>query len=150
MKYFITTKEITMKLSALLPIMAMVSGVLHAQTVAVEGAWVRATVPAQTGTGAFMRLTAQTPAQLVAVSSPAAGVVQVHEMSMQGDVMQMRAISALDLPAGKTVELKPGGYHLMLMDLKQTLVKGSTVPVTLVFQDPKGGKSQQVLAVPVR
>jgi hypothetical protein len=55
-------------------------------------------------------------------------VVEVHEMKMEGDVMKMRAIPALDLPAGKTVELKPGGYHVMLMDLKAPLAKGSSVP----------------------
>jgi copper(I)-binding protein len=116
----------------------------------VEGAWVRSAVPGQQGTGAFMRLTAHEPMQLVGLSTPIAGVAQVHEMKMEGDVMRMRAIGKLDLPAEQTVELKPGGYHLMLMDLKQPLVQGSMVPLSLVLRDSKGVESKLELSVPVR
>ena len=63
-----------------------------------------------------------------------AGVVEVHEMTMEKDVMKMRAMKGLDLPAGKSVELKPGGYHVMLMDLKQQMKEGDTVPMTLVVE----------------
>jgi periplasmic copper chaperone A len=119
------------------------------QLPAVEGAWVRSSVPGQQGTGAFMKLTAQETMQLVGVSTPAAGVAQVHEMKMVGDVMKMRAVDKLDLPAGRTVELKPGGYHLMLLDLKQPLVPGSTVPLTLSFRNAKGVQSKLELKVPV-
>jgi copper(I)-binding protein len=83
------------------------------------------------------------------VSSPVAGVAQVHEMKMEGDVMKMRAMPSLDLPAGQTVQLKPGGYHVMMMDLKQTLPKGSTVPLTLRFKDAQGAESKVELKVPV-
>ena len=122
-----------------------------AQTAAVkvEGAWARASVQGQTGTGAFMRLTAQGGARLVRAESPAAGVTEVHEMKMEGDVMKMRAIPALELPAGKTVELKPGGYHVMLLDLKAPLAKDTALPLTLVFQDAKGAESTLNLSVPV-
>jgi copper(I)-binding protein len=122
-----------------------------AQTAAVkvEGAWARASVQGQKGTGAFMRLTARDGARLVRAESPAAGVTEVHEMKMDGDVMKMRAVPALDLPAGKTVELKPGGYHVMLLDLKAPLAKDSVVPITLVFQDAKGAESKLELSVPV-
>jgi hypothetical protein len=115
----------------------------------VEGAWVRSSVSGQQGTGAFMKLTAQEPMQLVGVSTPVAGVAQVHEMRMVGDVMKMRAVDQLELPAGRTVELKPGGYHLMLLDLKQPLVQGSTVPLTLSFRNAKGALSKLELKVPV-
>ena len=118
-------------------------------TVKVEGAWARASVQGQTGTGAFMRLTAQDGARLVRAESPAAGVTEVHEMKMEGDVMKMRAIPALELPAGKTVELKPGGYHVMLLDLKAPLAKDTALPLTLVFQDAKGAESKLNLSVPV-
>ena len=87
--------------------------------------------------------------QLVGVSTPVAGTAEVHEMKMDGDVMRMRAISKLDLPAGQTVELKPGGYHVMLMDLKQPLAPGSTVPLTLALRDAKGVESKLELKVPV-
>ena len=130
---------------------ALVTAPAGAQTatVKVEGAWARASVQGQTGTGAFMRLTAQDGARLVRAESPAAGVTEVHEMKMEGDVMKMRAIPALELPAGKTVELKPGGYHVMLLDLKAPLAKDTAVPLTLVFQDAKGAESKLNLSVPV-
>ena len=117
--------------------------------VEVKDAWVRSTVPGQKGTGAFMKITAKDGAKLVGVSSPVAGVGEVHEMKMEGDVMKMRALPLLDLPAGKAVELKPGGYHVMLMDLKQALVKDSKVPLTLVFKDAKGAESKMELSLPV-
>ena len=115
----------------------------------VQGAWARATVQGQKATGAFMKLTAKENTKLVGASSPAAGVVEIHEMKMDGGVMKMRAVSSLDLPAGKAVELKPGGYHVMLMDLKEPLKKESSVPVTLVVKDDKGVESKIELNVPV-
>src|SRR6187399_2174562 len=89
--------------------------------VTVSGAWARATVPQQKATGAFLRMDAAQASRLVAVSSPVAARVEMHEMSMDGDVMKMREVSAIELPAGKAVELKPGAYHLMLMDLKKPI-----------------------------
>lgn len=121
-----------------------------AQSVDVKDAWARATVSGQKATGAFMKLTAKEGATLVGVSSPVAGVSEVHEMKMDAGVMKMRAVEGgLALPAGKTVELKPGGYHVMLMDLKAPLAKDSTVPVTLVFKDAKGTESKLDLSLPV-
>lgn len=117
--------------------------------VKVDAAWARASVPGQTGTGAFMKLTAKDGAKLVGASSPAAGVTEVHEMKMEGDVMKMRAVPALDLPAGKTVELKPGGFHVMLLDLKAPLAVNTVVPLTLTFRDAKGVESKQELKIPV-
>ena len=130
---------------------ALASAPAWAQSAAVqvEGAWARASVQGQKGTGAFMRLTAAQATSLVRAESPAAGVTEVHEMKMEGDVMKMRALPGLDLPAGQAVELKPGGYHLMLMDLKAPLAKGASVPLTLVFQDARGVQSQQQVQLPV-
>jgi copper(I)-binding protein len=129
---------------------ALLAGTACAQTVDVKDAWVRTSVPGQKATGAFMKLTAKDGAKLVAASSPVAGVTEVHEMKMEGDVMKMKALAGgLDLPAGKTVELKPGGYHVMLMDLKTALPKESTIPLTLVFKDAKGAESRVELKVPV-
>lgn len=118
-------------------------------TVKVEDAWVRGTVAQQKASGAFMRLTPSANARLVSASSPVAGVVEIHEMAMDNDVMRMRQVPGLDLAAGRTTELKPGGYHVMLMDLKAPLAKGSNVPVTLVFQDAKGAETQLPLQLPV-
>ena len=110
--------------------------------VKVEQAWVRPSVPGQQGTGGYMKLTARQGLRLVGAESSAAGVAQFHEMKMDGNVMTMRAAGAIDLPAGKTVELKPGGLHLMLMDLKQPLAAGTSVPLTLVLQDGRGTESR--------
>jgi copper(I)-binding protein len=115
----------------------------------VEGAWVRTAVAGQQGTGAFMRITARQAMQLIGVTSPVAGTAEVHEMRMDGDIMRMRRITKLDLPPGQTVELKPGGYHLMLMDLKQPVATGSAVPLTLLFRDASGAESRLELKVPV-
>ena len=121
-----------------------------AQNVTITNAWARATVQGQKATGAFMTLTAKDNAKLVGVSSPVAGVAEIHEMKVEKDVMKMAALpNGLDLPAGKAVELKPGSYHVMLMDLKAPLTKDSTVPVTLTFQDAKGVKSNAELKVQV-
>lgn len=102
--------------------------------VTVREPWVRATVPAQKATGAFMQLQATQPMRLVEARSPVAGVVEIHEMTMVDNVMKMRAVPGLDLPAGKAVELKPGGYHVMLMDLKGQVKEGQSVPLTLVVE----------------
>lgn len=102
--------------------------------VSIHEPWVRGTVPDQKATGAFMRLTAQTDSHLVGASSPVAGVVEIHEMKMDNGVMRMRAVPGLPLPAGRPVDLAPGGYHVMLMGLKQPLQAGDSVPISLVFE----------------
>ena len=130
---------------------ALVASTAWAQSapVVVEGAWARASVAGQKATGAFMRLTAQENTQLVRVQSPAAAVAEVHEMKMENDVMKMRAVSALDLPAGQAVELRPGGYHVMLMDLKAPLAVGSEVALTLVLRNAQGVETSVPLTLPV-
>ena len=111
--------------------------------VEIKDPWVRATVAQQKATGAFMQLTAKADSKLVEAKSPVAGVVEIHEMAMDNNVMKMRQIPGLALPAGKAVELKPGGYHVMLMDLKAQVKEGDVVPVTLVFEG-KDGKRESV------
>lgn len=102
--------------------------------VQVKDPWVRATVSEQKVTGAFMQLSAQRDVRLVEARSPIAGVVEIHEMKMDGGIMRMRPIPGIDLPAGRAVELKPGGYHVMLIDLKRQVKVGETVPLTLVVE----------------
>ena len=118
--------------------------------VAVSDAWVRGTVAGQKATGAFMQLKADADVSLVGASSPVAGIVEIHEMKMDAGVMRMSAVSALPLPAGKAVELKPGGYHVMLMALKAPLKEGDTVPVTLTFKDRDGKASTMLVNAPVK
>jgi periplasmic copper chaperone A len=128
----------------------LMSSTLAAQVAVVVEPWARATVQGQKATGAFMKITSKEGAKLVGASSPAAGITEIHEMKMDKDVMKMTAVPSLEIPAGKSVELKPGGYHVMLMDLKAPLADKSSVPVTLTFENTKGVKSQVELQVPVR
>lgn len=114
-----------------------------APPVKVENAWLRPAVKGQSGTGGFARLTSDKGATLVGVTSPVAAVAEIHEMAMEGDVMKMRPVESLSLPAGQTVELKPGGHHLMLTQLKQPLAAGSSVPVTLRLKGADGKLSEQ-------
>ena len=125
-------------------------GAVQAQPVEVGQAWIRATVQGQPSTGAFMQLKAKEATTLVAVSSPVAGVAEIHEMKMDGDIMRMRQLpQGLPLPAGKAVALAPGGFHIMLMNLKTSLPKDTTVPLTLTFRDAKGQEQRQELQLPV-
>lgn len=122
----------------------------HAQ-LAVKDPWVRATVPSQKATGAFMQVMATEDSRLVEVQSPVAGVVEIHEMTMEKDVMKMRALpNGIDLPAGKSIELKPGGYHVMLMALKQQMKEGDTVPMTLVVEGKDKKRTGIEIKVPVK
>ena len=108
----------------------------HAQApeVAVSNAWSRATPPGA-GTGAvYLTLTSPAGDTLTGVSSPAAKMAQVHEMSMDGNVMRMREVKGgLPLPAGTPVTLQPNGYHVMLMGLKAPLKRGQTLKLHLTF-----------------
>ena len=116
----------------------------------VDDAWVRATVAGQQATGAFMTLTASTDSKLIEVQSPAAKLVQVHQMSMHNDVMSMKEVKSVDLPAGKPVSLDPHGYHVMLMDLVAQVKEGDKVPLTLIIENAKGEKESVQVEAPVR
>ncbi|MCT8164948.1 MULTISPECIES: copper chaperone PCu(A)C [unclassified Pseudomonas] len=120
-----------------------------AQTTVSE-AWVRATVPHQPSTGAFMTLTASSDSKLVSVASPVAKTVQVHEMTMNGDVMGMREVKAVELPAGKAVNFDPSGLHVMLMGLNQQVKEGDKVPLTLTIEDAEGSKQTLDVQAEVR
>ena len=113
------------------------SAAAHAQ-VTVADPWVRTTVAQQTTSAAYMTITSANGGKLVDASSPVAASAEVHEMKMAGDMMKMRAVDALPLPAGKPVQLKPNGYHMMLMGLKAPIKPGEVVPIKLVIEDAKG------------
>jgi copper(I)-binding protein len=122
------------------------AGAVHGQVEA-RAAWVRGTVDGQTTAGAYMELTSGQRASLLGAESPAAGSAEIHEMKMDGNVMRMRAVERLELPPGKTVELKPGGHHMMLVDLKRPLKKGDLVPIRLKVElGDKTIKTIQVVA----
>ena len=115
-----------------------------------KDAWVRGTVPGQRASGGFMTLTSSEDARVVAVSSPVAKVAEIHVTKKDGSMMVMEHVESLALPAGKAVEFRPGGHHVMLMGLAKALAKGDTVPITLTVEDAKGRRSTLEVRAPVR
>ena len=116
--------------------LATTSPALHAQTaLKVEGAWARPTVQGQDAGGGFLKITGGATAdKLVSASAAVSKTVELHSMVMEGDVMRMREIGVIDVPAGKTVELKPGGLHVMFIGIAQPLKNGDSFPLTLRFE----------------
>jgi copper(I)-binding protein len=135
-----------LKCAAAIAFLALTLNV-HAQ-VSVKDAWIRATVPQQKATGAFFQIQSSENARLVAVQTSAAGIAEIHEMKMDNNIMKMRQLESLDLPAGKTVELKPGSFHLMLMDLKKQIKPGDVIPMTLTIEAKE--KKQVTIEVKVK
>ncbi len=120
-----------------------------AAQITVSEPWIRGTVAQQMATGAFMTLKSVKDARLIEARASVAGVVEIHEMAIENNIMRMRAVPVLELPAGRAVQLKPGGFHVMLMDLKRPLKEGETVPLTLVVES--AGKRENIeVDVPVR
>ena len=113
-------------------------------------AWVRGTVPAQKTTGAFLTLHSTDHARIVAIRSPAARSVEIHSSEMENGVMRMQAMDDFLLLPGKSVELKPGGYHVMLMGLTRPLAAGDEVPLTFVIEDPQGKRTVLEVRAEVR
>lgn len=113
-----------------------------AANVQVSDAWARATMPGQKVSAAYMTIRSAADAKLVGVSSAAVPRVELHEMKMDGEVMRMREVGSLVLPAGKPVKLEPGGYHIMLMNLDRAIAAGEAVPLTLTIES--GGRQETV------
>lgn len=136
------TKQMKSSLAAAL-LACVASLPAFAADISVTSVWTRATMPAQKVGGAFMQIESDADARLVAASSPVAGRTELHAMKVdEANVMRMREVEAIELPKGKTVSLAPGGLHIMLINLKQPLVAGEAVPITLVVES--GGKRQTV------
>lgn len=143
-------KTITLVLSAACVAMASSGAAAHDFSLGalkVGHPWTRSTVPGQPTGGAFLSVqnTGATPDRLVGASTPLADHVEMHRMSLEGDVMRMRELPAIDLPAGQTVALQPGQLHLMLIGLKQPLQADAMVPLTLKFE--KAGELKVELKV---
>lgn len=118
--------------------------------VTIEEAWSRATAPEQKVGAAYMKLRSTETAKLVGVRTTVAGQAEIHEMSMQGGVMKMRQITELSLPAQRTIELKPGGHHIMLMNLAQPLKAGQRVPLTLIIEKQNREREEVAVEAEVR
>ena len=131
-------------------VLLTMSVAVAAESVRTMHAWVRATVPGQSVAGAYLDIAVAAPAALVAVESSVAGQAQLHAMSMDGGVMKMRPVGRIELPAHQTVSLKPGGYHVMLIDIKRQLKAGERVPLKFTLLDSHGNKSTLEVDAEVR
>jgi len=130
---------------------AVLAAAAQAQTVTVNDAWVRVPAPGQKVAGVYMEIVSRANTALVAVASPAAARAELHSMALDDGVMRMRPLERIELPAGKAVVLAPGGLHVMLIDLKQPLKRGDSVPVTLtVLQLNSGSRSVFTVRAEVR
>lgn len=127
--------------SSLLAISSLIGASANAQ-VTVKDAWIRATVAPQKVTGAFMQITSKQDMKLIAASSKIADSAEIHSMEMEGDMMKMREIKDLPLPAGKAIELKPGGMHIMLFGLKKAVKEGEKITLHLTLEDNKKQRQQ--------
>ena len=118
--------------------------------VTISDAWVRANVPGQSVGAAYMTLNSPQDSTLVYIESPVAGSVEIHSMSMNNNVMKMRKLEQLPLKAGKVEKLSPGGFHLMLFDLKKPLKIGDKAKFTLCFKDKVGNITHQDVMLPIK
>jgi copper(I)-binding protein len=136
------------------PLFALIASIAFASTAlaqtTVSEPWVRATVPQQKASGAFMQVRSADAARLVSVSSPVAKSVEIHKMEMVGQMMKMREVDGIDLPAGETVNLASGGYHIMLVGLNKQLKEGESVPLSLLVERKQGKRETVVVNAPVR
>ena len=102
--------------------------------VTITNAWAKTTVPGGKESAAYMDIKSTAPVKLLKAETSIAGNVEIHNMSMKDGVMEMKAVDAIDVPANKTISLKPGGYHVMLMMLAASINKGDSVPIKLTFE----------------
>lgn len=142
--------RVTAGLRCALVVAAIAAARIAAAQVTVVDPWVRGTVEGQTATGAYMTLKSSVAVRLVSVTSPVAARCSVHEMTMSGNVMRMRTLDSLDIPAGGTVALREGHDHLMMEGLRRPLKDGETVRLTLTFVGAMGRRQAVEVKAPVR
>ncbi len=130
-------------------ILFLVAGNAQAEVI-ISDAWVRANAPGQSVGAAYMTLKSAQDSNLFHVESPAAGSVEIHSMSVTNGVMKMRALEILPLQAGKPEKLAPGGFHLMLFDLKKPLKAGEQATFILSFKDKAGKITHQDVVLPIK
>ncbi len=132
-----------------LSVLGVSADVVAGETLRVSGAWVPPTVPGQTVGAAYMQLRSAQDAALVKVEADAAPTAEIHQMTTVNDVMLMRRLAQVNLPAGGTVELSPGATHVMLVDLRQPLKVGDSVKLRLTLRFADGRTVEESVLVPV-
>lgn len=145
------TKFNVFRLGLLFSVLAAVSSApAAAEDLAIRNAWARPTVTGQPIGAAYLELTSTADAAVVDLASDAAAVVELHHMRQDGDVMRMRHVARLPLPAGRTVKLAPGGTHVMLLGLERPLRAGESVGLDLTIADSTGKRRTVHVNVPIR
>ena len=119
---------------ALLPLSVAAQKNAAEPTLKIFDAWAKTTVPGGSVSAAYMHIKSGKPLRLLKVESPLTNTVEIHDMKMKDGVMEMRAVDGIDIPANKLVDLKPGGYHVMLIKVNKPINKGDTVPLKLTFE----------------
>ena len=119
-------------------------------SVKISDNWIRATAPGQTVGAAYMTLTSPQDSKLVYIETAVAGSVEIHNMTMENGVMKMRMLDELTLKANQAEKLAPGGFHLMLFDLKQPLKAGDSATIKLCFKDGDGNITHQTVILPIK
>lgn len=123
---------------------------IQARSPAVSGAWARATVPGQSVGAVYMKIDSPVAVTLVGIESDVSRSAEIHSMRHQNGVMQMRAQKQLDVPAGQSIDLAPGGTHLMLLGLKKPLKAGEWLQLQVTFVDVADVKTIVPVSVPIR
>jgi copper(I)-binding protein len=140
-----------MKLFKFIPYLLLLAACTSSADVSISNAWVRENAPGQKVGAAYMTLQSPEKSKLVYVEAlDAAGTVEIHSMTMNNGVMKMRMLEALTLEPNKPVSLKPGSFHLMLMDLKKPLKAGDNINFRLCFEDENGKITDQNITLPVK
>jgi len=129
---------------------ASLSGNVCADQISVTGAWTRASAPGQKVAGIYFDIVSAVDARLVGVDAAIARVAELHLMSVENGTMRMRAVRAVDLPAGKAISFKPGGYHVMLFDLKRSLRAGERIPIQVSIEGAGGRRTRLKFDAEVR
>jgi copper(I)-binding protein len=140
----------TLRLFSLLSLTIVLCACEANHGVAIMDNWVRANAPGQSVGAAYMTLLSAQDSTMIKAEADVAGAVEIHSMKMENGVMKMRMLEELPLKAGKTEKLAPGGFHLMLFDLKKPLTAGENVNFTLSFKDAAGNITQQQVTMPIK
>ena len=130
--------------------LGLCASTLAAADVTAKDPWVRGTVPAQKVSAGYMTLTSTEDAKIVGARSPVAKKAEIHASMMMSGVNHMHKVDAIPLPAGKPVELRPGGQHVMLTDLNRRLSPGDTVPIFFTIEGKDGKRTEVEVKAPVR
>ncbi len=137
-------------LSAVFIASILISACSKQDSIEIKNQWVRASNDGQDVSAAYMTIVSNEDTSLIAIDSDVADVIEIHSMSMENGVMKMRMLDTLDLIAGKPTELSPGGFHLMLFDLKKPLTAGKEAHFTLHFKNKAGQEKTISITSPIK